>query len=145
METGEILTYLEDGIGYYSYYPTIRGGTADSLIVSATNKYSSANIDQYLVEGGGKEYKVNDRLLFNNTGTGGEGVSGVVSSINGETVNSLANTVGAQSDLYSTTISTAENHYLVVGDQIVVSVTDNTFERTIKTKIINSKYYFEYF
>ena len=68
-----------------------------------------------------------------------------MSSINGETVNSLANTVGAQSDLYSTTISTAENHYLVVGDQIVVSVTDNTFERTIKTKIINSKYYFEYF
>ena len=126
METGEVLTYLEDGIGYFSYYPTIRGGTADSLIVSATNKYSSSNIDQYLVEGGGKEYKVNDRLLFNNTGTGGEGVSGVVSSINGETVNSLANTVGAQSDLYSTTISTAENHYLVVGDQIVVSVTDNT-------------------
>ena len=52
METGENLAYLEDGIGYYSYYPNIRGGSADSLVVSATNKYSSAGIDQYLVEGG---------------------------------------------------------------------------------------------
>ena len=145
METGEVLTYLEDGIGYFSYYPTIRGGTADSLVVSATNKYSSSNIDQYLVEGGGKNYKVNDRLLFDNTGTGGEGVSGVVSSITGEVVNSLANSVGAQTDLYTTTISTADNHYLVVGDQIVVSIADNAFERTIKTKVISSKYYFEYF
>ena len=54
METGETLTYIEDGIGYYSYYPFIRGGIADSLVVSSTNKFSSANIDQYLVEGGGK-------------------------------------------------------------------------------------------
>ena len=36
METGEVLTYLEDGIGYFSYYPVIRGGTADSMTVSAT-------------------------------------------------------------------------------------------------------------
>ena len=86
METGEILTYLEDGIGYFSYYPVIRGGTADSLVVSATNKYSSSNIDQYLVEGGGKEYKVNDRLQFDNTGTGGEGVSAIVSAVAGEEV-----------------------------------------------------------
>ena len=64
METGETLTYIEDGIGYYSYYPFIRGGSADSLVVSSTNKFSSQNIDQYLVEGGGKEYKVNDRLIF---------------------------------------------------------------------------------
>ena len=96
----------------------------------ATNKYSSSNIDQYLVEGGGKNYKVNDDH-FDNTGTGGEGVSGVVSSITGEVVNSLANSVGAQTDLYTTTISTADNHYLVVGDQIVVSIADNAFERTI--------------
>ena len=81
METGETLTYIEDGIGYYSYYPFIRGGIADSLVVSSTNKFSSANIDQYLVEGGGKEYKVNDRLTFDNTGTGGEGVSAIVSQV----------------------------------------------------------------
>mgnify|MGYP003318717014 FL=1 len=33
----------------------------------------------------------------------------------------------------------------MVGDQIVVSIADNAFERTIKTKVISSKYYFEYF
>ena len=89
METGETLTYIEDGIGYYSYYPFIRGGQADSLIVSSTNKFSSANIDQYLVEGGGKDYKVNDRLLFDNTGTGGDGVSAIVSQVEGAVVTGL--------------------------------------------------------
>ena len=93
METGETLTYIEDGIGYYSYYPFVRGGTADSLVVSATNKYSSAGVDQYLVEGGGKEYKVNDRLEFDNTGTGGEGVSATVAQVEGVAVSSLSNAV----------------------------------------------------
>ena len=145
METGENLAYLEDGIGYYSYYPNIRGGSADSLVVSATNKYSSAGIDQYLVEGGGKEYKVNDRLLFDNTGTGGDGVSGTVSTVEGVTVSSLTNAVSAYDDIYTTTINTSTNHYLLVGDQITVDVTDNANTRTLFSKIIYGKYYFKYF
>ena len=145
METGENLAYLEDGIGYYSYYPTIRGGLADSLVVSATNKYSSAGIDQYLVEGGGKEYKVNDRLLFDNTGTGGDGVSGTVSTVEGVTVSSLTNAVSAYDDIYTTTINTSTNHYLLVGDQVTVDVTDNANTRTLFSKIISNKYHFKYF
>ena len=145
MESGENLAYLEDGIGYYSYYPTIRGGLADSLVVSATNKYSSAGIDEYLVEGGGKEYKVNDRLLFDNTGTGGDGVSGSVSTVEGVTIQSLTNAVSAFDDIFTTSISTSNYHYLKVGDQVTVSVTDNANTRTIKSKVIYSKYHFNYF
>jgi len=145
METGEILTYLEDGIGYYSYYPVIRGGTADSLVVSSTNKYSSAGVDQYLIEGGGSGYKVNDRLTFDNTGTGGEGISATVSEVTGGTVNSLGNFVGAYNDLFVSSITTADNHYLQVGDAVTVSLSNNAYERTLTSKIIGSKYYFKYF
>jgi len=145
METGEILSYLEDGIGYFSYYPTIRGGTADSLIVSATNKYSSAGVDQYLVEGGGNGYKVNDRLLFDNTGTDGEGVSATVSAITGEPVNTVASVVDANTDVYTQTITTSEKHYLNAGDNVTVSLTDNLYTRELSAKVIGDKYHFKYF
>ena len=145
MESGEILSYLEDGIGYFSYYPTIRGGTADSMVVSATNKYSSAGVDQYLVEGGGKEYKVNDRLQFDNTGTGGEGVSAIVSQVEGAPVSGLAMGTDANADTYSATVTTSEFHYLQGGDVVNVSVVDNVYTRQINTKIIGSKYHFKYF
>ena len=149
METGETLTYIEDGIGYYSYYPFIRGGTADSLVVSSTNKFSSAGIDQYLVEGGGKDYKVNDRLTFDNTGTGGDGVSAVVSQVEGVAVSglnlvyALASTDGINK--YYGQVLTSTNHYLQVGDSVNVSVTDNSYTRTLTTKVINGNYHFKYF
>jgi hypothetical protein len=149
METGETLTYIEDGIGYYSYYPFIKGGSADSLVVSATNKYSSAGVDQYLVEGGGKEYKVNDRLEFDNTGTGGEGVSATVAQVEGVAVSSLSNAYTATSalgnDLYYGNITCGTTHLLQVGDSVVVSATDNSYTRTLKSKIINGNYHFNYF
>ena len=145
METGEVLTYLEDGIGYFSYYPVIRGGTADSMIVSATNKYSSANVDEYLVEGGGKDYKVNDRLLFDNTGTGGEGVSAVVSQVEGAVVSNVTTTVGNNTDIFEATVTNLSNHYLQVGDTATITVSDNLYEREFTTKIISSKYHFKYF
>ena len=149
METGETLTYIEDGIGYYSYYPFIRGGVADSLVVSSTNKFSSANIDSYLVEGGGKEYKVNDRLTFDNTGTGGEGVSAIVSQVEGAVVTGLQSIYGSTSvdgnNLYYGRILCSTPHYLQVGDSVNVSVTDNSYSRSLTTKTINGNYHFEYF
>ena len=149
METGETLTYIEDGIGYFSYYPFIRGGQADSLVVSSTNKFSSANIDQYLVEGGGKGYKVNDRLQFDNTGTGGEGVSAVVAQVEGTTVSSLASVYASVSveglDLYYGAVTTAEAHLLQAGDIINISATDNANTRSLTSKVINGNYHFKYF
>ena len=145
METGETLTYIEDGIGYYSYYPFIRGGIADSLVVSSTNKFSSANIDQYLVEGGGKEYKVNDRLTFDNTGTGGEGVSAIVSQVEGVTANRIGLLGLTYLDRQFGEIYTSSSHFLQPGDKINVSATDNSYTRTITSKVINGNYHFKYF
>ena len=144
LESGEVLQYIEDGIGYFSYYPTIRGGSAQSLTVAATNRYSSTNINDFLVEGGGQGYKVNDRLLFDNTDTGGDGVSATISTITGEPVSTL-NYVVNDEDVTIATLTTTNNHYLVGGDQITVSIGDNTYERELKSYLYNSKFYFKYF
>ena len=111
---------------------------------SGTNKYSSANIDQYLVEGGGKEYKVNDRLQFDNTGTGGEGVSAIVSAIEGTTVNNISMFEVTGENRYFATVNTSENHYLQVGDSQVISVSDNLYTRSLTVKIIGGRYHFKY-
>ena len=145
METGETLTYIEDGIGYYSYYPFIRGGTADSLNVASTNKFSSKNVDQYLVEGGGKEYKVNDRLTFDNTGTGGEGVSAIVSQVEGVAASNVNTFTGTYDDLFVNILTTTATNYLQAGDVVNISVTDNSYTRTINSKVINGNYHFGYF
>ena len=144
LETGEVLQYIEDGIGYFSYYPTIRGGIAESLSVSATNRYSSSNINDYLVEGGGTGYKVNDRLLFDNTDTRGDGVSATVSTVTGEPVTNLSYVVG-DDDVTTATLSTSNKHYLVGGDAIVVSIGNNAYEREITVLQYYNKFYFKYF
>ena len=106
-------------------------------------------IDQYLVEGGGKDYKVNDRLTFDNTGTGGDGVSAVVSQVEGVTVSALnlvytATSVDGNNLYYGQGVCPSP-HYLQAGDVVTVSVTDNAFTRTLTSKIINGNYHFKYF
>ena len=144
LETGEVLQYIEDGIGYFSYYPTIRGGIAESLSVSATNRYSSSNINDYLVEGGGTGYTVKDRLLCDNTDTRGDGVSATVSTVTGEPVTNLSYVVG-DDDVTTATLSTSNKHYLVGGDAIVVSIGNNAYEREITVLQYYNKFYFKYF
>ena len=144
MEDGQVLSYTEDGIGYFSYYPSIRGGKAESITVSATNKYSSNNINDYLVEGGGTGYKVNDRLTFDNEGTSGDGVSALISEISGSTVSGISYLVD-DDDKTTATLTTTDNHLLVAGDTVRVSITDNSYEREVSVRVINNKYHFNYF
>ena len=144
LETGEFFQLDEDGIGYFAYFPLIKGSQADSLFVSSTNKYSSNGIDQYLIEGGGTGYKVNDRLVFDETDTGGSGLSGVVSGVTGVTVNTVAYAVD-EDDTSTVTISTVDPHYVKQGDLVTTSVTNNLYQKNITVQVHNSKYYFKYF
>ena len=144
LETGEFIQFAEDGIGYFDYYPSVRGGRADSLTVSSTNRYSSNGIDQFLVEGPGQKYKVNDRLTFDETGSGGSGLSALVSQVEGVEVSGIAISVD-DDDVTTATVTTTENHYLLPNDRVNVTIADNTYERTIYTKVVNSKYQFKYF
>ena len=144
LETGEFIQLDEDGIGYFAFYPLIKGSKADSLFVSSTNKYSSNGIDQYFIEGGGTGYKVNDRLVFDETNTGGSGLSGVISAVEGVPTSTLNYTVD-EDDITTATITTTESHYVKQGDLITVSLGNNDYERTFNVKVINNKYNFNYF
>ena len=139
------IEFVDVGIGYFDYFPTIRGGSVDSLFVAATNRYFSSGLDQYLIEGAGFNYKVNDRLIFDETGTGGSGVSARVSRISGSTTNALAFSVNSTTDIITGLITTGDAHYIKQGDTVDVAIGNNEYTRELDTKIINDKYHFKYF
>ena len=144
-DSGTFIGFVDIGIGYYDYFPTVRGGAVDSLYVSATNRYFSSGLDQYLIEGPGFRYKVNDRLVFDETGTGGSGISARVSLIAGETSNALTYSVNSTTDEITAELTTATAHYVKVDDAIDITIGDNEITREIDVKIIGNKYHFRYF
>ena len=144
-DSGIFIGFVDIGIGYYDYFPTVRGGAVDSLYVSATNRYFSAGLDQYLIEGPGFRYKVNDRLVFDETGTGGSGISARVSLIAGETSNTLTYAVDSTTDAITAELTTASAHYVKIDDAIDITIGDNEITREIDVKIIGDKYHFKYF
>ena len=137
--------FVDVGIGYFDFFPTIRGGSVDSLFVAATNRYFSSGLDQYLIEGAGFNYKVNDRLIFDETSTGGSGVSARVSRISGSTTNALAFSVNSTTDIITGSITTGDTHYIKVGDTVDVAIGNNQYTRELDVKVINDKYHFKYF
>ena len=137
--------FVDVGIGYFDYFPVIRGGSVDSLFVSATNRYFSSGLDQYLIEGAGFNYKVNDRLIFDETGTGGSGISARVSKISGASTNALQYSVNPTTDIITGSITTGSSHFIKQGDTVDVSIGDNEYTREISVKSIDYRYHFKYF
>ena len=98
-----------------------------------------------MIEGAGFNYKVNDRLIFDEAGTGGSGVSARVSRISGSTTNALAFSVNSTTDIITGLITTGDAHYIKQGDTVDVAIGNNEYTRELDTKIINDKYHFKYF
>ena len=145
----QFIGFVDVGIGYYDYFPTIKGGAVDSLYVSATNRYFSSGLDKYLIEGVGFDYKVNDRLVFDETDTGGSGISARISRIAGETANTLLYSVDSTTDVITGTLNTASAHYIKPGEAVDISIGNNEATREIKVKTITTNtvdnYHFKYF
>ena len=137
--------FVDVGISYFDYFPSIRGGSVDSLFVAATNRYFSSGLNQFLIEGAGFNYKVNDRLVFDETGTGGSGISARVSKISGSDTNALQFSVNSTTDIITGSITTGSAHYIKQGDTVDIAIGDNEYTREIDVKIINDKYHFKYF
>ena len=137
--------FVDVGIGYFDYFPSVKGGSVDSLFVAATNRYFSSGLDQYLIEGPGFNYKVNDRLIFDETGTGGSGISARISKISGSGTSAIVSAVNSTTDVITGTITTESAHYLKLGDTVDIAIGDNQYTREIDTKIIYDKYHFKYF
>ena len=147
--SSQFIGFVDVGIGYYDYFPTVKGGAVDSLYVSATNRYFSSGLDEYLIEGPGFDYKVNDRLVFNEEGTGGSGISARVSRIAGSTTNALTYSVDSTTDIITGTVTTGDAHYIKPGEVIDITIGDNAHTRDIKVKSVTTNsidyYHFKYF
>ena len=142
---GNFIGFVDVGIGYYDYFPSIRGGSTDSLFVSATNRYFSEGVNQYLIEGAGRGYKVNDRLVFTEESTGGSGISARISRITGVDVNTLNFAVNPDTDVITATIGAADTHYIKPEEFVDVFIGNNENQRDIDVKIIDNKYHFKYY
>jgi hypothetical protein len=58
--------------------------------VSTINSISTGSIDSIGIKTGGQNYKVGDKILFDNSGTGGQGLSADVSLIKGKIVSQVS-------------------------------------------------------
>jgi hypothetical protein len=96
--------YTNDGQSGYDYIfnsNTVRKQTID---VTAT---SAGSVDDISIFDSGTDYRVNDRVIFNNTGTKGSNLNIKVSQVGGKKVNnvSLATTVINDVEFYSNSVS----------------------------------------
>jgi hypothetical protein len=71
----------------YQYIKSIKNDNNKSSIIKVTSKGS---VDSVKVLYGGEDYKVDDKIIFDNENTGGFGALAKVSSIEGKTINSIS-------------------------------------------------------
>ena len=119
--------FEESPLQLFDYFPKVRFDSKVDIEVETTNKFEDANVTGFTIENSGQSYQVNDRLVFDNTGTGGDGASARVSRIKGETVS--AYTFESISGNNFGVLTTSSPHNLVAGDSIFVDYTpvmDNT-------------------
>lgn len=106
--------------GYFSFpglpknvnYP--QENTKLGKTIARTSSVSPGTIDSVIIESGGTNYAVGDKLSVDNTLTSGVGFSAVVSKVSGSNISK----VGYIEKSTKVEISTSENHNLSVGDYV---------------------------
>ena len=119
--------FEESPLQLFDYFPKVRFDSKVDIEVETTNKFEDANVTGFTIENAGTSYQVNDRLVFDNAGTGGDGASARVSRIRGESVS--AYTFESISGNNFGVLTTSNPHNLSAGDSIFVDYTpvmDNT-------------------
>lgn len=124
--------FEESPLQLYDYFPKVKLDSKVDIEVETTTKFEDASVTGFTIENPGTSYQVDDRLIFDNTDTGGSGVSARVSRIKGETVE--AYTFESISGQNYGVLTTEEPHNLIVGDTVFVDyspVMDNTNKQFI--------------
>ena len=119
--------FEESPLQLFDYFPKVRFDSKVDIEVETTNKFEDANVTGFTIENSGSSYQVNDRLVFDNTNTGGDGASARIARIKGETVS--AYTFESISGSNFGVLSTSLPHNLIAGDSVFVDyspVMDNT-------------------
>ena len=119
--------FEESPLQLFDYFPKVKLDSKVDIEVETITKFEDASVTGFTIENPGISYQVNDRLIFDNTGTDGSGVSARVSRIKGESVLTYGfeNTSGDNFGLLKTT----NPHNLIAGDTVFVDYTpvmDNT-------------------
>ena len=121
----------------FDYYPRVSLRSQVDIEIQTTTKFEDAQISGFVVENPGISYKVNDKLYFDNDGTGGYGVSAKVAAVKG--IDVLGYTSEVVNDTPYGIITTDGEHDLREGDEIIVNsipIIDQT-NKTFRVKVVS--------
>ena len=123
----------ESPLQLFDYFPTVKLDSKVDIEVETITKFEDASITGFVVENSGTSYQVDDRLIFDNTDTGGSGASARVSRIKGETVQSYTfeNISGQNFGVLQTNVP----HNLQVTDSVFIDYTP-VMDNTNKTFVV---------
>jgi len=119
--------FEESPLQLFDYFPKVKLDSKVDIEVETITKFEDASITGFVVENSGINYQVDDRLIFDNTDTGGDGASARISRIKGETVSgyTFENVSGENFGVLTTNVP----HNLQLDDSVFVDYTpimDNT-------------------
>tara|TARA_B100000614_G_scaffold21360_2_gene17033 strand:+ start:8762 stop:28573 length:19812 start_codon:yes stop_codon:yes gene_type:complete len=133
------LNYIseEPVLQLFDYYPRVSTRSQVDIEIDTTTKFEDAKISGFVVENPGISYKVNDKLFFDNTDTGGYGASAKVDSVKGIEVTQYTSSM--INDAPVAKITTTDEHDLRIGDEIIVDsipIIDQT-NKTYRVKVVS--------
>ncbi|AMO42876.1 virion structural protein [Cyanophage S-RIM50] len=123
----------EPPLQIFDYFPKVRTESKVDIEVETISRFENASITDFVIENAGQNYQVDDKLIFDNSGTGGSGASARVSRINGENIVSYG--YEYLSGQNYGIIQTQVPHNLVEGDTVFVNYEEN-IEETNKTFVV---------
>ena len=124
--------FEESRLELFDYFPKIDVSSRVDIEVDTITKFEDAKISGFLVENSGQNHQVGDRLIFDDTGTGGSGASATISEIKGVGVTSYTYEYSSSQDEYFGVIQTDVPHDMLQGDIVNVTTTPS-MEPTSKT------------
>ena len=117
------IIFEESKLELFDYFPTVDISSRVDIEVETTTKFEDAKISGFLIENPGINYQVNDKLIFDDTNTGGYGASAAVSSVEGKTISAYNYEYNSYIDKFVGVVTTTEPHTLEVGDKVNIMTT----------------------
>lgn len=130
-EENEILELTEEqSLELFDYFPAVDIESKVDIEVDTITKFESAQIDGFVIENPGVNYKVNDKITFDNTDTDGFGASAKVETVKGPKILNYTTTFDDINTI--ATITTEDDHGLTIGDTVIID-TEPALDTNFKT------------
>lgn len=123
----------ESKLELFDYFPQVSFDSRVDIEVETTTKFEDAKVDGFIVENPGRNYQVKDRLIFDNSGTDGDGASAEVRTIRGKEIQSF--TFETINDVPHGVIQTTEPHTIEIGDNVEINYTPQLSDSNKKLKV----------